>query len=150
ETLHAMDGVRRVAMVETLSIDDGATLLEPTPRVRFQLANHLGSALLEVDEQGSVISYEEYHPYGTTAYHSATGDVEIGSKRFRYIGRERDEETGLSSHDARYYATWLARWMSTDPAGMADGTCLYCYARGNPITYCDPNGKLAVDPVAEL
>ena len=38
------------------------------PLVRYQLGNHLGSASLELDEKGALISYEEYHPYGTTAF----------------------------------------------------------------------------------
>jgi hypothetical protein len=36
--------------------------------VRYQLDNHLGSAALEADGQAQVITYEEYHPYGSTAY----------------------------------------------------------------------------------
>ena len=39
-----------------------------TQVIRYQLGNHLGSASLELDRDGAVISYEEYHPYGTTAF----------------------------------------------------------------------------------
>src|SRR4051812_11662703 len=34
---------------------------------RFQLSNLIESAVMELDAQGRVISYEEYHPYGSTA-----------------------------------------------------------------------------------
>ena len=39
-------------------------------------------------------------------------------KRYRYTGKERDEENGLYYHGARYYAPWLGRWTSCDPAGL--------------------------------
>ncbi len=56
---------------------------------------------------------------------------------------ERDEESGLSYHAARYYIPWLGRWMSSDPGGMVDGTNLYCYSKNNPLTLKDTNGKQA-------
>jgi len=71
ETLHVMDDQRRVAMVETKTREGGAALATAATRWRFQLDNHLGSATLELDPAGNVISYEEYHPYGSTAF-SAT------------------------------------------------------------------------------
>lgn len=48
--------------------------------------------------------YEEYHPYGSTAWWSSGGDTEVSKKRYRYTGMERDEETGLQCHGVRYYA----------------------------------------------
>ncbi|WP_437741763.1 hypothetical protein WME73_41280 [Sorangium sp. So ce302] len=71
QMLHVMDGARRVAMVETKTVDTSGPFTV-TPRVRYQLDNHLGSASLEVDGAGLVIGYEEHHPYGTTAYWSAS------------------------------------------------------------------------------
>jgi RHS repeat-associated protein len=141
ETLHAMDGEKRIGLVETKTIDKGAPPFTPTPRVRYQLGNHLGSAVLEVDEVGHVISYEEYHPYGTTAYHSADSAVEVSARRYRYTGKEKDEETALYYHGARYYACWLGRWTAADPAGMVDGTNLYSYVKGNPVRLSDPSGR---------
>jgi RHS repeat-associated protein len=148
QTLHAMDSARRVALIETKTIDADAPPFTPTPRVRYQLGNHLGSAVLELDEGGQVISYEEYHPYGTTAYRAATGDVEVSAKRYRYTGKERDEETGLYYHGARYYAPWLGRWTSADPAGMVDGPSAYTYCGNSPTNYVDRNG--AEKSVGEL
>jgi RHS repeat-associated protein len=135
-----MDDARRVALIETKTVDASARPFAPTPRIRYQLDNHLGSAVLELDDGGHVISYEEYHPYGTTAYHAATGDIEVSTKRYRYTSKERDEETGLYYHGARYYASWLGRWTSADPAGLVDGPNLYRYVRGNPVRSKDPSG----------
>ncbi|NUQ48584.1 MAG: hypothetical protein HUU27_01495 [Phycisphaerae bacterium] len=140
QTLHVMDDARRVAMVETKTVDASGPFTV-TPRVRYQLDNHLGSACLEVDGAGLVISYEEYHPYGTTAYWSASSAAEVSRRRYRYTGKEKDEETGLYYHGARYYAPWLGRWTSADPAGMVDGSGLYTYAMDNPAGLRDPSGR---------
>ncbi|MBK6517272.1 MAG: RHS repeat-associated core domain-containing protein [Polyangiaceae bacterium] len=95
------------------------------------------------------ILYEEYHPYGTSAYRSARSGVEVSARRYRNTGKERDDETGLYYHGARYYAAWLGRWTSADPLGIgADGPGLYNYTRGSPIVYSDPSGTDSVDDQA--
>ncbi len=141
ETLHIMDDARRIALLETQTIDSQVPIPNPQPLIRYQFANHLGSAGLELDDAGRVISYEEYYPYGGTSYQASRGDVEVSARRYRYTGKERDEETGLYYHGARYFAPWLGRWTSSDPAGLADGPNLYVYARNNPLSFTDPNGK---------
>ncbi|WP_437926232.1 hypothetical protein WMF37_45570 [Sorangium sp. So ce291] len=69
-----MDGTRRTAMVETKTVDTSGPFTV-TPRVRYQLDNHLGSASLEVDGAGLVIGYEEYlapvGEFGTSSVGSA-------------------------------------------------------------------------------
>ncbi|WP_437742851.1 RHS repeat-associated core domain-containing protein [Sorangium sp. So ce1504] len=139
QTLHVMDGARRVAMVETKTVDTSGPFTV-TPRVRYQLDNHLGSASLEVDGAGLVIGYEEYHSFGTTAYWSTSSAVELSRKRYRYTGKEKDEETGLYYHGARYYAPWLGRWTAADPLGLVDGVNLYAYVSNNPVRLRDPTG----------
>ena len=139
ETLHvALDG-DRLCMVET---PDGGS-----SRFRFQLSNHLGSATIELDEDAVPISYEEYHPYGTTAFRANNGTPLVSPKRYRYTGMERDEETGLAYHTARYYASWLGRWCSSDPAGLAGGSNLFEYSHDAPISYTDRGGE---DPRAAV
>src|SRR5207342_1927971 len=67
-------------------------------------------------------------------------------KRYRFTGKERDEESGLSYHGARYYAPWLARWTIPDPAGHTDQLNLYTYARSRPSSLTDPSGNEDIDP----
>jgi RHS repeat-associated protein len=107
---------------------------------RFQYTNHLGSAHLECDQNGAVISYEELHPYGSSAYRSVASGVEVSARRYRYTGKERDEETGMDYFGARFYAPWLGRWTTADPLGLQAGVNLYLYARGSPVVMVDPNG----------
>jgi RHS repeat-associated protein len=53
---------------------------------------------------------------------------------------ERDEETGFAYHGARYYSSWLGRWVSADPIGVKGGINLFGYSSQNPIGYSDKNG----------
>jgi RHS repeat-associated protein len=143
ETVHIMDDKQRIALVETRT--QGNEPRGSTQLIRYQFGNHLGSASLELDEQGQIISYEEYTPFGSTSYHAVRNQTDV-SKRYRYTGKERDEESGLYYHGARYYAPWLGRWTCSDPIGIADGTNVFAYARNNPILFFDRNGKSGVRP----
>jgi RHS repeat-associated protein len=136
ETLDVIDDKQRIAFVETRTEGN-----DPAPGhlIRYQLGNYLGSAILELDDQSQIISYEEYYPYGSTSYQAVRSQTET-PKRYRYTGKERDEESGLYYNVARYYAPWLGRWTSCDPEGLVDGPNLYRYARDNPLTYSDPQG----------
>jgi RHS repeat-associated protein len=133
--LHVMDDKQRIAITRV----GRPPSKDATPAVKYQLADHLGSSNAVVDGTGALINREEYAPYGETTFGSYT------KKRYRYTGKERDEETGLSYHGARYYAPWLARWTSTDPAGFADGLSGYTYCRNRPLTVTDPSGAQGVD-----
>lgn len=144
-TLHLMDDQRRIAMIDTRNgVNDGTD----SQTIRYQLGNHLGSSSIEVNETAEVISYEEYHPYGTTAFQAKNASIKAAAKRYRYTGMERDEETGMNYHSARYYLVWLGRWLSTDPIGIGDGGNLYGYVQNNPIILHDFSGldaELSVD-----
>ncbi|GIX46751.1 MAG: hypothetical protein KatS3mg131_0962 [Candidatus Tectimicrobiota bacterium] len=141
ETLHLMDDQQRIALVETRTHGS-----DPSPQqlIRYQLGNHLGSASLELDDQAQIISYEEYYPYGSTSYQAVRSQTET-PKRYRYTGKERDEESGLYYHGARYYAAWLGRWISADPVGTNDGVNLYRYAQGMPMRKVDRQGMQSSD-----
>ena len=105
QTLHVMDDKRRIAMVENTTIGGSGP---PGPQWRFELGNVLDSVAMELDSKGLVISYEEYHPFGTTGFQSFGSSV-LSKKRYRYTGKEKDDETGLYYHGAKYYAPWLGR-----------------------------------------
>jgi RHS repeat-associated protein len=140
QTIHLMDDARRVAMVETLTVPAEALAAAPVSRLRYQVANHLNSACVELDDDGRVITYEEYFPFGATSFHSVFGRLEASAKRYRFTGKERDQETGFSYHAARYYVPWLARWTSCDPLGPVSTQNLFVYCRNNPVTRIDSTG----------
>jgi len=137
-TLHVMDGERRVAMVETYTA--GAPTGVTGNRIRMQLGNHLGTACIETDKDGGLLTYEEFHPYGTTAWWAEKSGLEVSTKRYRYTGMERDEESGLQYHNARYYMPWLGRWERADPAQQQDGPNRHSYSRLSPAVLLDLSG----------
>jgi RHS repeat-associated protein len=111
----------------------------PETLTRFQFSNHLGSASLELDQLGQLISYEEYFPYGNASYQAVRSTTEA-PKRYRYTGKERDEESGLYYYGARYYSAGLGRWTNSDPAGLVDGLNMFLFSRANPIVFVDRHG----------
>ena len=139
ETLHLFDGEQRLLMVDQILKTDNSQLSVGN-LYRYTLSNHLGSSTMELDDQAKLISYEEYHPYGTSAYRAGRNAAEVKLKRYRYTGMERDEESGLSYHTARYYLPWLGRWGGCDPIGVADDPCRYAYCSSNPIVHFDSSG----------
>jgi RHS repeat-associated protein len=145
ETLHIMDDKQRIALVETRTQGlDGS----PAQLIRYQLVNHLGSASMELDDTAEVISYEEYTPYGSTAYQAVDQGIKAAAKRYRYTGKERDEESGFYYHGARCYAPWLGRWTSCDPIGIGDGLNVLAYCRSNPLRFTDKHGTQVHEPAA--
>lgn len=144
ETLHVADGAKTVLDVETRTRGSAADDPAPARLFRFQFDNHLGSACLELDAAGAIISYEEYHPYGSTSLQTVRSRTET-PKRYRYTGKERDDETGFTYHGARYYAPWLGRWSSCDSeSSKGEQLNLYRYCKNSPPNHTDDAGR---DPV---
>jgi RHS repeat-associated protein len=139
ESIHLMTSDRQLLVDDVLVTDNSR--LPVSTLYRYQYNNHLGSACVELNQRAEIISYEEYHPYGTSAYRAKNNDLEAPPKRYRYTGMEKDEESGLSYHKARYYPSHLGVWLSADPIGIGDGLCLYSYCHGNPIIKRDRSGN---------
>lgn len=137
---------------DTLEVVDGAnhvaTLLRGNPLpddplgehvARYHLADHLGSTTVTLAADSTPLNREEYLPYGESSFGS------VALKRYRFTGQERDNESGLNYHSARYYSPWVARWTSADPAGLTDGLTLYGYARQRPTCLVDRAGRASVE-----
>lgn len=133
-TLHLMDDKHRVATLRA-----GPALGDSGPAAQYHFGDHLASTHAVVGgadaSAATFVNREEYFPYGETSFGS------FGRKRYRYVGKERDEESGLIDHGARHYAPWLGRWTSCDPAGPQDALQLYCFVRCNPMALIDPSGS---------
>ncbi|WP_439277034.1 RHS repeat domain-containing protein, partial [Psychrobacter sp. 1U2] len=128
--LHIMDNQQRIALVRR----GDAHQNDAGPAVQFHLSDHLGSSNLVLDDAGEMINREEHYPYGETSFGS------FARKRYRFTGKERDEESGLNYHRARYYSVSTVRWISCDPIGLAGGINLFSYASSNPNNRVDLNG----------
>jgi RHS repeat-associated core domain len=151
ETHHLSEGEQRVLLVEDVITSSEAASVRPDGLTvgaqtlfRYQYSNHLGSACLELDENRKIISYEEFHPYGTSAYRASGSNVKAPPKRFRFTGMERDEETGLNYHRARFLATWLGVWLSPDPSFVNRDLNTVRYVRNNSVNLIDRTGEAGV------
>src|SRR5262249_927983 len=136
--VHVMDDKQRIAFVRLGAVHPD----DQGPAFQFHLGDHLGSSNVVVDSDGALINREEFTPYGETSFGS------FARKRYRFTGKERDEESGLNYHGARYCIPWLVRWAATDPKGIEGGANLYSFALNNPIKFADPDGaapKRSVD-----
>jgi RHS repeat-associated protein len=148
-TSHISDGDHVLARLYTWEKDN---LQRETDNVahhkfHYQLTNHLGSATMELDEQGDIITYEEFFPHGGSSFIAGRGKREIDLKDYRYSGKERDDFTGLYYFGYRYYAHWIGGWMSPDPLGPEGGDNLYLYVDNNPVNLVDPNGLEVIGQV---
>ncbi|WP_347901422.1 RHS repeat-associated core domain-containing protein [Pseudomonas purpurea] len=118
-------------------------------QLRYSLSDHLGSGTVEQDEFGGLLSREGYYAFGGTAWWVGPGATEAKYKTIRYSGKERDA-TGLYYYGYRYYAPWLQRWVSPDPAGMVDGTNVFMMLFNNPVNWVDAAGQNAVPAIAHF
>jgi RHS repeat-associated protein len=133
----------RVVLFESRTVgDDGS----PALLTRYALADGSGSSRVELDENGQLLTYEEYAPYGYSTVRTGTSSaLLLAPKRFRYSGKERDNESGLCYFGARYYAPWIGRWTSCDPAGLKDGPNAYEFVQSRPSSRVDPDGRWSAD-----
>ncbi|MFJ4157611.1 RHS repeat-associated core domain-containing protein, partial [Pseudomonas sp. NPDC089752] len=112
---------------------------------RFNYQDLTNNHSLELDDTGSLISLEEYYPYGSTAIWSTSQSTNVHFKTLRFSGKERDA-TGLYYFGHRYYQTWAGRWLSPDPAGTVDGLNIFSMVRNNPSSYIDAEGFMQQPP----
>jgi RHS repeat-associated protein len=131
-SIHVMDSQQRIAIVRVGPAPPGDGAADVP--IKYQFGDHLRSSNVVVDATGTWISREEFAPYGATSFGS------YARKRYRFTGTERDEESGLSCHGARYYISWLGRWASCDPIGAHGGLNQYQYAASNPMCLSDRRG----------
>ncbi|MDL5593195.1 RHS repeat-associated core domain-containing protein [Bacillus subtilis] len=139
EELHRITVATGVGEVTCLHWVAGKPSDIDADQVCYSLPDHLGSNVTSLDQQARRISQEGYYAYGGTAWMAARSQVEADYKFTRYSAKEMDK-TGLYYYGARYYAPWLCRWVSADPARDVDGLNLYGFVGNNPLRYVDPSG----------
>lgn len=133
--VHIMDNNSRIAMIR-----EGANFGDATPTVKYNLEDHLGSSTLLLETNGSLINKEEYYPFGETSFGS------YAKKRYRFSGKEKDEESGLYYYGARYYMPWACKFISCDQmAAKLPQWSSYVSFNDNPIRFIDPDGMEGTD-----
>jgi RHS repeat-associated protein len=108
-----------------------------------QLVDHLGNIHVTIDEQGDVVTADNYYLFGLQMP-GRSYNVAFSGNQYKYNSKELDDENGLDwySYGARYYDPQVARWFVIDPLlDKYPGFSPYIYASNNPVIYIDPDGK---------
>ena len=109
------------------------------PQIFYSHSDHLGSASWITDMTGTPVQYIHYMPYGELLVYQTLTDY---NERFKFTGKERDDETGYDFFGARYHASALPSWLSVDPlADKYPGISPYAYCSWDPINKIDPDGR---------
>ena len=136
---YVYDGINPVAISGNLqlgspNVDDVFARVGSGGTTSF-LRDGLGTTVGESGSAGGLDAGYQYSPYGDSVNSSSAATP------LQFTGRENDAGTGLYYYRARYYSPQLGRFISEDPLGLAAGTNVYAYVRGNPLSYRDPTGK---------
>jgi RHS repeat-associated protein len=123
-------------------------------QVFFYHTDQAGTPLAMTDTSGTVVWKADYRPFGE----EQSVDATIGNDK-RFVGKEKDEETGLSYFGARYMDAKTGRFIAVDPVRAVDPKTsktnerlllnpqrlnTYAYALNNPYRFVDPDGKEAI------
>ena len=106
--------------------------------------DHLDTPRLLTSSTGAVVWSSHHEPFGKAHIASdPDGDGTHLAFPLRFPGQYEDSETGLHYNRHRYYDPQIGRYLSPDPLGQADGTHLYQYAQGDPLSTIDPLGLIS-------
>lgn len=135
----------------TARIDVNADLAE---EVFFYHTDSAGTPLAMSDTWGQKVWEADYKPFGE----EFTVDAARGNDK-RFVGKEKDEETGLNYFGARYLSAKTGRFLAPDPVravgtsgGKVNASILaepqrlnnFAYSMNNPYRFVDQHG---LDPV---
>lgn len=108
----------------------------------FRHEDRLGSATVLTGVNQAIYDSMEFLPFGE----QTGGDTGTTHK---FTGKERDTESGLDNFGARYDASSLGRFMTTDPVVITTERLmnpqqlnLYAYVANNPLRFIDPTGEI--------
>jgi RHS repeat-associated protein len=110
---------------------------DPPLEVRYYHQDHLGSSSVMTDATGQLVSESTFYPFGHPRNEHEPRNVK---EAYGFTQKERDGESGLSYHEARYVNVTISRFISVDPTGQSDYHSPYAYCRNNPLRLCDPTG----------
>lgn len=146
--------------VVLLTVLLSAQALFAAERVFFYHTDPAGTPLAMTDSTGKVVWKADYKPFGEEQSVTATT---ANDKRF--VGKEKDEETGLEYFGARYMNNKTGRFISPDAVGPVDPRTSrtneklllnpqrlnkYAYGLNNPYRFVDPDGNFPIDTIWDV
>jgi RHS repeat-associated protein len=124
--------------------ENTAQMMAAFAEIYYYHSDHLGTGTFLSDFDGNPYQFFLNLPFGETMaeQHSYSGEY---TNRYKFNGKELDEETGFYYYGARYYNPKFSIWLSVDPlAEKYPGWNPYNYCMDNPINMIDPDGRDAI------
>ena len=91
-----------------------------------------------------ITQHSEYLPFGELLVDEHRNSH---NTRYKFNGKEFDQETGNYYYGARYYNPKTSLWLSVDPlAEKYNEWSPYNYTLNNPVKYVDPDGRSVDEP----
>jgi len=113
-----------------------------TGETRYLLSDGLGSVRHATDENGAVVVYNEFDPYGNP--------IQQGDGAYGYTGEWWQDDVELLHLRARWYSPGTGTFLSKDPWEGDDlrpqSINGWNYAEGNPTNFTDPSGHCIFAP----
>jgi RHS repeat-associated protein len=120
--------------------EPGGCAILPRRRPSFAaLGTCLGTTSLVLNADGTVHSEARHYPYGQERWRNGTFPTD-----YRFTGQRSEAGLGLVHMGARFYDSYIGRWISADTIVPEPGNPQtfnrYSYVRNSPPRYRDPTG----------
>jgi RHS repeat-associated protein len=111
------------------------------PIIYYYHPDYLGSVEFITDMRGDPYQFFFNTIWGENLQNQLAFNTTAFSSRFRFNGKEWDEETGNFYYGARYYDPKISVWLSVDPkAASFPAFTPYDMLLNNPLMMVDPGG----------
>ncbi|MBO6524849.1 MAG: RHS repeat-associated core domain-containing protein [Balneolaceae bacterium] len=106
---------------------------------KYFIKDHLGSIRSTIDQNGDVIGYDDYYPFGL-GMPGRSNNTSNPNDTYKFTGAELDTEGNLGIYhmNARGMDPVTGRFLQLDP--MQEFASPYVYAGNNPVSLTDPTG----------
>ena len=129
-------------ITKTIKLDNSVVI-----KKEWYHLDHLNSTKATTDEAGKMSTMYEYRAFGEELKKLGSGDA-----KYKFQGKELDEETNLMYFNARYYDQTIGRFINVDP--IQSGENWYVAFGNNPLNKVDPTGLqdygLFFDPIRSI
>jgi RHS repeat-associated protein len=116
-----------------------------SPTLYFVHTDHLNRPIMMTDANKAIVWQADYNPFG--GVNSITGSA---TNNLRFPGQYFLMEDGLNYNWYRNYDPTIGRYTQPDPMGFADGPSIYAYAKSEPLTRVDRDGRQSDTTVPRL
>jgi RHS repeat-associated protein len=111
-------------------------------RTEYYLTDHLGSVRTTIDQNGFVLGYDDFDPFGNVLT-GRSSNFATPNDDNKFTGHERDTEGGINLDYmlARLYDSEIGKFYSNDPKHyLYSSLSPYAYVANNPLIAIDPDG----------